>query len=180
MKKLLLVCIAACFTSCLFAAQIVLEKPNFAGNFQLLLNYRLQEAASRDDYEYIEKLVALHEEKAEINSQNENGLTALHIAAHEGHKASVEMLLHYNACTTILDAEGNTPLVYAKAQKHEAIIALLQHPEPKSPEENQDCIAIILHTPAACSPNSERIKKLNILQKWLACLWPCFKINRNT
>lgn len=170
---------ATCCASCLFAAQIALERPNFAGNFQLFLNYKLQEAAYRDDFDYIEKLVAHHKEKAEIDYQDSNDRTALHIAADKGNTAAVEMLLRYNACTTIVDKTGNTPLDYVDKETHKDIAALLQRPEPKSPEESQDCIAIILHAPAACSPISERAKKLNVFQKWLACLQSCFKINRN-
>ena len=60
-----------------------------------------------------------------INSQDENGATALHHAATNGHYDTVELLLNYGASLEIADTFGHTAFDRAKAAQHDAILDLL-------------------------------------------------------
>lgn len=46
----------------------------------------------------------------DINAKDDSGLTALHIAVHEGHTKMVERLVGYGADLNCTTEEGNTPL----------------------------------------------------------------------
>ena len=46
----------------------------------------------------------------DVNVKDTDGLTALHIAAHEGYPAMVERLVGYGADLSSTTSDGNTPL----------------------------------------------------------------------
>lgn len=57
--------------------------------------------------------IYLLEHNADPNIQNDDGITALHIAARLGQKKMVKKLLKFNANPNIQDKNGMTPLMYA-------------------------------------------------------------------
>jgi len=63
-----------------------------------------------------------------INSQDEKGRTALHLAIEKNHVESVYILLDEGACANVRDIWGNTPLTIAAKKGHSLCIrALLFH-----------------------------------------------------
>lgn len=60
-----------------------------------------------------------------INGQNEEGKTALHLAAEFGRKSSVEALLKNGGDPSIVDFLGQIPLMLAVENDHEQIVEIL-------------------------------------------------------
>lgn len=52
----------------------------------------------------------LSQPNCDVNVKDTDGLTALHIAAHEGYPAMVERLVGYGADLSSTTSDGNTPL----------------------------------------------------------------------
>ncbi|RLM92446.1 potassium channel AKT1-like [Panicum miliaceum] len=59
------------------------------------------------------------------NESDNNGLTALHIAASKGNEQCVKLLLDYGADPNARDYEGKVPLWEALCEKHDAVVELL-------------------------------------------------------
>ncbi|TQD76130.1 hypothetical protein C1H46_038352 [Malus baccata] len=59
------------------------------------------------------------------NEMDDNGRTAMHIAASNGNEHCALLLLEYEADPNIQDSEGNVPLWEAISGKHESLIKLL-------------------------------------------------------
>ncbi len=71
-------------------------------------------------------LKALLEKRADIDSRDAMGRTALMLATLHGQTNAVAVLLAYGADPNAADADGTTPLQAAKAGDHPAIVAALQ------------------------------------------------------
>ncbi|KAK6273140.1 PREDICTED: potassium channel AKT1 [Theobroma cacao] len=78
-------------------------------------------AARRDDL----LLQQLLKRGSDPNEQDNDGRTALHIAASNGSEHCIVLLLEYGADPNIRDSEGNVPLWEAIMGKHESVIKLL-------------------------------------------------------
>lgn len=63
---------------------------------------------------------------ADINSQNNDGLTALMLASESGRYNTAKSLLDSNADTAIKDKAGENVLDHARKFGHEHIVALLR------------------------------------------------------
>ena len=64
----------------------------------------------------------------EINRQGtKNGYTALHDAIWQGHLETARVLLDAGASLRIRSHRGETPLMFAKAKRHAAIIDLIEY-----------------------------------------------------
>lgn len=61
-----------------------------------------------------------------INVQDDNGLTALHLATELGHTAQVCLLLKHRADQHLVDKDGNEPLSIAITQRNADIVTLLR------------------------------------------------------
>ncbi|TVU35773.1 hypothetical protein EJB05_17676, partial [Eragrostis curvula] len=59
------------------------------------------------------------------NESDNNGHTALHIAASKGNDQCVKLLLEYGADPNARDSEGKVPLWEAMCEKHDAVVQLL-------------------------------------------------------
>ncbi|KAJ1492703.1 ankyrin repeat-containing domain protein [Baffinella frigidus] len=81
------------------------------------------ETAFRGDRAHIKRLLA---NKADINSEDYDGRTALHLASCEGHTKIVELLISNNANLECKDRFGGTPLEDAVRHDQKAIQALLR------------------------------------------------------
>lgn len=64
-----------------------------------------------------------------LNLQTTSGNTALHIATRFGHEEFVRMLLDRKCDTTIRNKDNRTALFFARAERYDALISLLQPPE---------------------------------------------------
>ena len=62
-------------------------------------------------------LLTLWQSICQLDLPTSQGLTPLHIAAHEGHSAVVEMLVGYGADLNATVEDGNTPLFLVTAQR---------------------------------------------------------------
>jgi ankyrin repeat protein len=69
---------------------------------------------------------------ADINAQNDRGLTALYLASVTGHEPQVKLLLARGADRNIASKAGYTPLVAAKMKTLDPIVALLDPSPAKS------------------------------------------------
>ena len=58
-------------------------------------------------------LELLLQSEAEVNQQNEDGITPLHVAAMWGNSEAVRLLLDYGADPVVCDDEDMTPLDHA-------------------------------------------------------------------
>jgi len=84
----------------------------------------LFDSAKRGDMNAMAYFLEYHE----INTVNEDGKTALHIASESGQYEIVSFLLDSGADTTILDDDGRDALNYAKLSGYKKIIILLSEP----------------------------------------------------
>ncbi len=57
-----------------------------------------------------------------FNAKTESSWTALHGAAHSGHKGAVELLIKKGAKVNVKNNEGETPLDVAKTKEIEKIL----------------------------------------------------------
>eukprot|EP01087_Luapelamoeba_hula_P012480 TRINITY_DN3484_c0_g1_i2.p1 TRINITY_DN3484_c0_g1~~TRINITY_DN3484_c0_g1_i2.p1 ORF type:complete len:2043 (+),score=287.04 TRINITY_DN3484_c0_g1_i2:206-6334(+) len=73
----------------------------------------------------VKVLAGLIENGAEINCQNINGETALHIAADRGFAQAVELLLEKNGNPNLLDKYNESPLHHATRRDHKDIVTTL-------------------------------------------------------
>jgi ankyrin repeat protein len=90
----------------------------------LLGSYPIHIAAIRDA---LDDMAALIAGGADVNSQGEDGLTALHWVAGRGNVEAVKLLLKHGARTDIRDdVFGYTPAERAKLHGHEAVVKLLE------------------------------------------------------
>ena len=62
----------------------------------------------------------------QLDTQDENGLAPLHIAAKEGNIYAVKSLIHAGSNINIQDRNGNTPLMYAMMNQHMEIVKYLR------------------------------------------------------
>ena len=79
-------------------------------------------AASQGDIDEIKRLVAYG---VDVNAGDYDQRTALHLAASEGNAEAVSLLLHKDAKLNVKDRFGNTPLMDAKANKHDNVIKVI-------------------------------------------------------
>ena len=85
----------------------------------------LHAAAYAGNTEAAKLLLQYH---VDINKQGpNNGYTALHDAIWQGHLETARVLLDAGASLTVQSHLGETPLMFAKAKHHEAIVNLIEH-----------------------------------------------------
>lgn len=91
--------------------------------------------AVRFGRECVHVLIARGKDVLELNAQNHNGYTALHLAAQHGHSEIVQLLLEAGADPTTRNNEGRTPLDLANTYIRQPAIALLEAAlvEPQRP-----------------------------------------------
>jgi ankyrin repeat protein len=65
-------------------------------------------------------------QKADVNTPDVHGWTALHYAAFNGHAAVVAHLLRASAQVDVVTLSGFTPLDLARIEKHSGVVALLR------------------------------------------------------
>lgn len=94
----------------------------------------------RDVYGWTPLMRAVYEERTEVvqalmeqsdvdlDARNEQGATALHLAAVKGNESLARALLLAGASPVIQDRRGRTPAVTALAAGHEGVAELLEHP----------------------------------------------------
>lgn len=82
-------------------------------------NHKLQFAASTNNTELVEKLLA---SGADPNSSDEYKRSPLHLAACRGYVDVVKLLLRYGANPNIKDTLGNTPLHLAACTNHIPVV----------------------------------------------------------
>ena len=58
----------------------------------------------------------LLQSNVDLNAQNDDGLTALHVAAMWGRREAVESLLHNGADSTLRDTDDMLPVDYAQSE----------------------------------------------------------------
>ena len=91
-------------------------------------NEKMLIMAEKGDKKTIEELLHVG---ADINSNNDKGITALMYASQEGHKDIVELLLQKGADITLKNHEGKTALDIAKDKGFTEIVTLLEKYRPK-------------------------------------------------
>ena len=84
--------------------------------------YKLKNAIMNND---IESLAALLATEAQINDEDRNGWTALHIAASRGNDSIVSLLLNHGANINLKNSIGWTPLMDAAGNGRESTVLLL-------------------------------------------------------
>lgn len=95
------------------------------------LNSRLVEAANSGQTREVEALLRAG---ADANWQRpDGGYTALHCAASEGFIPVMRALIQHGADTTLPDARGNSPLIFAASSKHTDAVRLLLQTTPDYP-----------------------------------------------
>jgi ankyrin repeat protein len=85
-------------------------------------NNQLIDAAKRNQVDTVQQLL---DAKADVDSKNENGQTALHWAAKLGHKDVVALLLDKGADVAATGKDGWTALHRAAWEGHKDVVALL-------------------------------------------------------
>ncbi|OAP54920.1 hypothetical protein AYL99_10620 [Fonsecaea erecta] len=90
---------------------------------RLVRSLTLHEAAEKGLRVIVEVLLELPQ--LQVNEQDPDGRTALHLAAKNGHADIVRLLLKYKAKVDDTDREGRTPLYLAVAGRHKDVISIL-------------------------------------------------------
>lgn len=85
--------------------------------------YELLEAARQGDTSEVQRIMA---SGTNLDSQDYDGRTALHLAAAEGQDKVVHFLLENNANTNLKDRWGHTAISEAEAGKHKEVIKMLK------------------------------------------------------
>ena len=112
----------------------------------------LHQAVCLNNPDLLKRLLA---QGVSINAQDIRGMTALHIAAIEGHEAIVDFLLLCGADPYLKDFQGQTAMIYAVKKGHANVVQLLAACKPM---EN---IHSGVSKNDAVSSNSTRQQKLN-------------------
>lgn len=89
-------------------------------------------AAATDNVDAIRCLLSVKETNKD--AQDYDGETPLFLAAREGAKQAVELLLSHNANIDINDNTEKSPLKIAKERKHHDIVRLLEEHDPPTPK----------------------------------------------
>ncbi len=91
-------------------------------------NTVLHRATRTGDVGMLGFLLAQQSQKLDINAQNSQGETALHLACQQQNSAVVKLLLQHKAAVNLLDKQRMTPLLIATKTANEKIITqLLTH-----------------------------------------------------
>lgn len=91
-------------------------------------NTVLHRATRKSDVGMLAFLLAQQPQKLDINAQNYEGKTALHLACQQQDSATVKLLLQHKVVVDLLDNEQMTPLLIAAKTANEKIITqLLSH-----------------------------------------------------
>jgi ankyrin repeat protein len=87
---------------------------------------------------YLEDLISVLEQGANVDMKDELGNTALHMAAAAGHTPIVKKLLENNANVNIQNNQGNTPLHQATWRNHPEIVKMLLNAGARVDVRNQE------------------------------------------
>nr|XP_043635151.1 potassium channel AKT1-like isoform X2 [Erigeron canadensis] len=101
---------------------VLLETENMLAHGRMDLPLSLCFATLRGDDLLLQKLL---KKGLDPNESDNNGRTALHIAASKGSENSVLLLLDYGADPSCKDSEGNVPLWEAMIGNHEMVVKVL-------------------------------------------------------
>jgi len=95
----------------------------------------------------------------DVNQPNENGCTALMLAAHNGHTKLVEFLIKHKSILEARDAADRTALLYAASGKNRSTVKVLLEAGAKVdvPDNEQNWTALMF---AAAEGNMEVVKVL--------------------
>lgn len=85
----------------------------------------LHEAAAINRNDLIEFLLDLYGEELEVDTVDSEGLTAIHVAAREGHVRVIEFCVSNGGNPNRVDSKGWTPLHYAAWKGHVAAVECL-------------------------------------------------------
>ncbi|VFR01868.1 unnamed protein product [Cuscuta campestris] len=102
--------------------QITFNTENMLARGRMELPLTLCFATLRGDHLLLNHLL---KRGLDPNESNNNGRTALHIAASKGHESCVVLLLDFGANPNLKDSVGSVPLWEAILGKHEPVIRLL-------------------------------------------------------
>ena len=93
-----------------------------SAEINLLSNDGLIEAAKSDDLKSAEELLLRNHD---VDVRDENGRTALFLAAIMGNEDFVELLLRFNPRIGAVDKFGSSPIYYAAAANHVGVLEIL-------------------------------------------------------
>lgn len=128
-RTLLTTFLVTCFLCIPITCMDALEKQSFLKKIETLdqrqLDICLFLMAERGK---TEEAVILLDRKASVAfaARGYNGMTALHVAAREGHRSMIELLLRKGAATNQVNNDGLKALDLAVAAGHDDIVQLLQ------------------------------------------------------
>jgi hypothetical protein len=87
------------------------------------VDYPLHRAAVEGKTDALTAL--LSEPHADADASDNNGRTALHLAAFAGQLEAARLLIQHGACLDAVDQQQTTPLMFAVLQRHTALVQLL-------------------------------------------------------
>jgi len=88
-----------------------------------VVDYPLHRAALEGKTDALRTL--LGEPHADADARDDNGRTAMHLAAFAGQVDAVRLLVEHGASLDAVDQQQNTPLMFATVQRHTALVQLL-------------------------------------------------------
>jgi len=117
----------------------------------------LLDAARYNDLDVLRALLKCH---PNIYTHAEEGNTALHMAAANGHVDAVQLLLQCGADASRTNQAGNTPLHWAAANGHQNVVDLILQQDQKVDVLQQNAFGRSVLTEGFSSQNTDVVKSL--------------------
>ncbi|MBN3274518.1 PP16A phosphatase, partial [Polyodon spathula] len=122
---------------------------------------RIDECRSSKERQMVADIRALIQAGCDLNAQDENGTSLLHIAAANGYQSSAELLLEHKARVEVRDSDGWSPLHAASCWGQIQIVELLV-----ANGANLNAKSVLEETPLdVCSDEEVRARLLDLKHK---------------
>ncbi|KAK6492117.1 protein phosphatase 1 regulatory subunit 16A-like [Huso huso] len=150
-----------CWQPCNFLAVILTLPPSLSLLCSGITQERIDECRSSKERQMVADIRALIQAGSDLNAQDDNGTSLLHIAAANGYQRTAELLLEHKARVEVRDNDGWSPLHAASCWGQIQIVELLV-----ANGANLNAKSVLEETPLdVCSDEEVRARLLDLKHK---------------